>query len=181
MPPRTVRADRVKKGRDVVAARSLTVASPSVGTPTLTVGEIAEQLGKVAPDAVATRERLRHWTREGLLAPVDRHHAGTGKHRRYDADSTYDAAILNAVASAGLHVVTQRYLIEALAMARHARRKWERTGSRGPLLLEISQKTAGGGTTIAIHEGAVQCDPTAELSIVINMAQIFANVRSNDT
>jgi hypothetical protein len=34
-------------------------------------------------------------------------HSGTGKHRKYDASSVYDAAILNAVARAGLHVVTQ--------------------------------------------------------------------------
>jgi hypothetical protein len=83
---------------------------------------------------------IRKRTREGLLVPVDRHHAGTGKHRRYDADSTYDAAILNAVASAGLHVVTQKYPIEALAMARHARAKWQRTRSRGPLLLETHRR-----------------------------------------
>jgi hypothetical protein len=67
----------------------------------LTVGQIAEQLIALAPDAAETRERIRHWTREDLLSPVASHHSGTGRHRKYDASSVYDAAILNAVAQAG--------------------------------------------------------------------------------
>jgi len=177
MRPRTIRPDRAKKGRHVLAATSLTAASPSLGTATLTVGQIADQLRTVAPDAAATCERLRHWTREGLLSPVGSPHSGTGKHRRYDGSSVYDAAILNAVASAGLHVVVaQEYLLDALSRARRARQKWQRAGTRGPLWLEISHRAARGGTAIAIHEGAVQCDPDAELSIVINLARIFADV-----
>jgi MFS family permease len=119
-----------------------------------------------------------HWTREGLLSPVGSPHSGTGKHRRYDGSSVYDAAILNAVASAGLHVVAEEYLLDALSRARRARRKWQRAGTRGPLWLEISHRGARSGTAIAIHEGAVHCDPDAELSIVINLAQIFADVGS---
>jgi DNA-binding transcriptional MerR regulator len=178
MRQRTIRPGRTKKGRHQLAAEPLTASSPELGKPTLTVGQIAEQLSALAPDAAATRERVRHWTREGLLAPVGNRHSGTGKHRRYDAHSVYDAAILNAVASAGLHVVAQQYLIEALSRARHALLKWEQTERRGGLWLEISHKAAGGGTAIAIHEGAVRCEQDAQLSIVINLAQIFAEVRT---
>jgi hypothetical protein len=87
----------------------------------------------------------------GALSVLTRasHHSGTGKHRKYDASSVYDAAILNAVARAGLHVVTQRYLLEALSTARHARQKWERTKTRGPLFLEISHQAVGGRTATA--------------------------------
>ena len=59
----------------VLTAAPLTVGSPELGTPTLTVGQIVEQLGPVAPDATAMSERIRHWTREGLLLPVNQHHA----------------------------------------------------------------------------------------------------------
>jgi len=176
-----------KKGRNVLAALPLTNPRPSFTTPTLTagmpltVGTIAEQLRTLAPDAAETRQRIRHWTREGLLSPIASHHSGTGKHRKYDASSVYDAAILNAVARAGLHVVTQRYLLEALSTARHARQKWERSKTRGPLFLEISHQAVGGrDPVIAIHEGAVKCDPAAGLSIVINLAQIFKEVRTSD-
>jgi hypothetical protein len=115
------------------------------------------------------------------LSPIASHHSGTGKHRKYDASSVYDAAILNAVARAGLHVVTQRYLLEALSAARRARQKWERAKTRGPLFLEISHQAVGGrDPVVAIHEGAVRCDPAAGLSIVINLAQIFKEVRTSD-
>jgi hypothetical protein len=45
-----------------------------------------------------------------------------------------------------------------------------------------SQHQAVGGRdpVIAIHEGAVKCDPAAGLSIVINLAQIFKGVRPGD-
>jgi hypothetical protein len=61
---------------------------------------------------------VRHWTREDLLSPVASHHSGTGRHRKYDASSVSDAAILKAVARAGLHVVMQLYRLEALSAAR---------------------------------------------------------------
>jgi DNA-binding transcriptional MerR regulator len=178
MPRRTGRPDQAKNGHDVLDASSLTVSSPFLGIPTLTVGQIAEQLSPVAPEQGATRERIRHWTREGLLSPIASHHSGTGKRRQYDASSVvYDAAILNAVASAGLHVITQQYLLDALSMARDARHKWDRAGSK--LFLEISHKAAGGDPVIAIHEDAVKCDPDAGLSIVINLARIFKEVRTS--
>jgi DNA-binding transcriptional MerR regulator len=178
MTRRTDRQDQAKKGPRLLDANSLTVSSPFLGIPTLTVGQIAEQLSPVAPDQAATRERIRHWTREGLLSPIASHHSGTGKRRQYDASSVvYDAAILNAVASAGLHVITQQYLLDALSMARDARHKWDRARSRGKLFLEISHKTAGGEPVIAIHEDAVECDPDAGLSIVINLARIFDDLR----
>jgi hypothetical protein len=163
-----------------LTAPSLTVAPAGLGTPTLTVGEIAEQLHPIAPNTAATIERIRHWTRERLLLPVDQHHAGTGKHRRYAAESIYDAAILTVVANAGLPIVTQGYLRSALPLARRALRKWTQARSKNqdiPLFLEISQAPNGtGGPTVSIHEGVVKHDPTAELSLTINLSQIFTRV-----
>jgi DNA-binding transcriptional MerR regulator len=76
----------------------------------LTVGQITEQLATIAPNKEATRERIRHWTREGLLSPIADHHSGTGTHRQYDPSSVYDAAILHAIARAGLNVASRPYL-----------------------------------------------------------------------
>jgi hypothetical protein len=176
-----------KKGRNVLAALSLTNPRPSFTAPTLTagmpltVGQIADQLRSLAPDAAETRERIRHWTREGLLSPIASHHSGTGKHRKYDASSVYDAAILNAVARAGLHVVTQT--LPARGVVRGPPRTTEigADQNQGTLFLEISHQAVGGrAPVIAIHEGAVKCDPAAGLSIVINLAQIFKEVQTSD-
>jgi hypothetical protein len=55
-----------KKGRNVLAALSLTNPRPSFTAPTLTagmpltVGQIAKQLRALAPDAAEIRERIRH-------------------------------------------------------------------------------------------------------------------------
>src|SRR5512132_1994907 len=117
-----------------LTAESLTVSSPVLGRPTLSVGDIAERLGMLAPSASAAIERTRHWTREGLLLPVDQHHAGTGKHRRYAVNVNDDAAILSALANAGLHTVSLPYVQSALAKARSALPRWLKAPGR-PLYL----------------------------------------------
>ena len=90
------------------------------GDPTLTVGEIAARLAPIAPDTKATIEKIRHWIRELMLLPVGQVHAGTGKHRLYDANAVYDAAILMLTTRAGLNIASMRYLVDALTVARFA-------------------------------------------------------------
>jgi DNA-binding transcriptional MerR regulator len=180
MPRRRNLTSPMQTRRHKLAATPLIGASPTLGRPTLTVGQIAARLGTVAPDLTATCERLRHWTREGLLSPVADHHSGTGNRRKYDPSVVYDAAILNAIAGAGLHIVSRPYLLDALSKARDARQKWEGAESRGPLFLEISHRPRGDGSTeTIIHEGEPKCDPSAELSIMINLTLIFIGVRTS--
>jgi DNA-binding transcriptional MerR regulator len=177
MPRRKNLPDRSKSGRDTVTAEGLTNPSPVLGTPTLTVGQIAEQLVSIASNKAATRERLRHWTREGLLSPIGDHHSGTGTHRQYGPSSTYDAAILHAIACAGLNVVSRPYLQTALSKASEARQKWQQAEIKGPLFLVIVHKLAEGTTEVLIREGGPTCDPAGEVTIVIDLARIFAGVR----
>ena len=157
---------------DALTAMSLTTASPVIGMPTMTVGELAEQLSASPEEIPAVRERLRHWTREGFMFPLARHHAGSGRHRQYDQSSTYDAAILNALARAGLHIISRPYVTEMLAKAHQARQAWQSAKKRGPLFLEISH-AANGGAVIAVREGTAKSVPPAELTIVIDLRQIF--------
>jgi hypothetical protein len=157
--------------------------SPELGETTLTVGQIVERLAPIAPDAAAMNERIRHWTRERLLLPVDQHHAGTGRHRRYGPDASYEAAILNALATAGLQLVSRRYVHEALSQARAALQKCHqamRAGQKLPLFFLVilhHMTRIGAEPTATIHEGAVRHDPTAEIMIVINLSQLFRRVR----
>jgi DNA-binding transcriptional MerR regulator len=165
---------RAKKHHDLSPV-SLTVSSPKFEAPTLTVGQIAERLCKLNPDKAATKERVRHWTREDLLAPVAKHHEGTGRHRGYAEDSVYDAAVLSVIANAGLHITAHRYLLRGLPLVRQALQKWEAAKSGGRLFLEISH-TKAGSPTITIHEGTVTPNPTARLSMLLNLTQIFSEV-----
>jgi DNA-binding transcriptional MerR regulator len=162
--------------------------SPELGAPTLTltVGQIVEQLGPVAPDAGAMSERIRHWTREGLLLPVNQHHAGTGRHRRYGPDASYEAAILNALATAGLQLVSRPYIQTALSKARAALHEWHQARTAGRklpvffLVILHDVTRIGGEPTASIHEGTVKHDRAAEITIVINLSQLFLRVSDYD-
>lgn len=145
------------------------------GDPTLTVGEIAERLSRIAPDVRGTVQRIRHWTREQMLLPVDKLHAGTGKHRRYAADSVYDAAILQITTGAGLNISSQRYLVDALTQARFAIPKWKaaaRKGGHSPLFLNITKKgDKTERTSCWVSESAAE--PNEDLTIIINLATLL--------
>jgi hypothetical protein len=173
---------RVK--RHALTAVPVTVGSPELGAPTLTVGQIVEQVGPVAPDAAAAMsERIRHWTREGLLLPVNQQHGGTGRHRRYSADTSYEAAVLNALANAGLQLVSRPYIQAALSQARAVLQRCRQARNAGrklPLFfLVISHEATriGGEPTASIHQGIVKYDPAAEIMIVVNLSQLFLRMR----
>jgi hypothetical protein len=73
-----------------------------------------------------TSERLRHWARMGLLAPVGETNPGTGFHRRYGEDAIVRAAVLNVLADMGYKVTAlDRGLRHALNKAVGARRQWK--------------------------------------------------------
>jgi hypothetical protein len=165
----------------VLTAAPLTVASPELGVPTFTVGQIVEQLGLLAPDPEAASERIRHWTRERLLVPVDQHHAGPGRHRQYSGQASYDAAVLTALANVGLQLVSRPYIQTALGQARAVLQEWQKGKSSGDKLpaffLVISHRT-GREPTVSVHERVVKPDETAEIVLALNLSQLFSAVRS---
>jgi hypothetical protein len=65
--------------------------------PTLTVSEIAERIRRPHEDMRAAGDRIRNWTREGLLNPVGEKHPGTGKVRRYPQSALLEAAFLQVI------------------------------------------------------------------------------------
>ncbi len=157
--------------------------SPEVGEATLTVGQIVERLGPLAHDASTASERIRHWTREGLLVPVSQLHAGTGKHRAYDASSTFTAAVLIALTIAGLQVISRPYIQAALRETQLALQKLQQaksTSRKLPLFFLViahDMTRSGGEPSVSLREGIVKYDPATALTIVINLSEIFAHLR----
>ena len=164
---------RAKKVHHLTAA-SLTTEVPKFGAPTLTVGGIAEELRTLAPDTEASIERIKQWTRGGLIIPVKTPYAGTGTHREYDLLSVLDAAILTVIADAGLHIASHKYLLDGLALIRRALQKRKPEKSRD-LYLEIAY-VKDSDPIFAIHESSVKPHPNARLSIVLNLTEIFLDV-----
>jgi hypothetical protein len=64
---------------------------------TLTVSEIAEKIRRPHEDMRAAGDRIRNWTREGLLDPVGDKHPGTGKVRKYPQSALMEAAFLQVI------------------------------------------------------------------------------------
>ena len=126
----------------------------------MTIGEIAARIRHLAADPFALTERCRHWAKLGLLASAARHAEGTGKHKLYDQQAIYDAALLTILADAGVvdpgrHVaeagfkpgrhstqITEgaRWLLDAQYWAKQARIEWAQKRAKGqnePLYLEV--------------------------------------------
>jgi DNA-binding transcriptional MerR regulator len=177
----------------VVEAVSLTTAPPVIGAPTLTVADIAQALMPIAPDVAGTVQRIRHWTRERMLLPIDQHHAGPGKHRLYHADAVYEAAILHTLTVFGLPVAGSRVMTDGLTKARLAISKWKTAQAKGrtwnPVLVVLmanTSRTPGGlgpvltvgvyqaGEEIKKIEGFHLADTV--LTIKLELGKLFAQV-----
>lgn len=113
-------------------AKTSSTSAPPQG---FTAGQLAEIIrGPDDPDSIAVlgapadrstvNERIRHWTRLGLLSPIGpERYPGTGVHRRYDAGAAIDAAVLNALADGRIQV--REDTIFALKQAREAFLHWK--------------------------------------------------------
>jgi hypothetical protein len=147
----------------------------------MTAGDIVERLIPLTRRGSATTlsERVRAWTREKFLVPIEGWGQGPGKHARYDPDVVYLAAVLNMLAERGLQVSQQRKLVGAFS-AFNPLQNWKRSRTKGQdikLLLIVSQLD---GEQISI---AIQSDrrldapaqlPDDDFSVVINLGRIWA-------
>jgi DNA-binding transcriptional MerR regulator len=144
------------------------------GEPVVTVGEIARRIAPLTSStADQMTEKIRHWTREQMLAPTHLH-SGTGRHRTYPESAIYEAALLHILTNAGFTVSAMRYLVDALTQVRFALPKWLEKGG-GPFYLLISRSGPTDRTEAEIlwkEPGP----PTADLTIVIDLARLLSRI-----
>jgi len=162
-------------------AAGLTPLPPDIGSPTLTVSDIAAALAPIAPDVAGTVQRIRHWTREQALRPAELEHAGPGKHRRYSGDAVYNAAVLHVLTGAGLPVSHSRFLKDAMRWAASKAAKWKKARDKGetlalpPMIIGV---TAKGEVQIGEESKDFRTFKVADvvLTISIDLAKLFAEV-----
>jgi DNA-binding transcriptional MerR regulator len=176
-------------------AVSFTTAPPVIGAPTLTVADIAQALVRAgfAPDPAGVVQRVRHWTREHQLLPADQLHAGPGKHRLYDVDAVYVAAILHTLTAIGLPVSGSRMLTDGLTKARLAIPKWKAAQKKGqkwnPVLVVLVATTSrtpgtfGPVTAVGVYEEREEIKrlegfhlADTVLTIRLDLGKLFAQV-----
>jgi hypothetical protein len=80
-----------------------TTRSPSVRQ--ITVRDIAKRIRRDDEDLEAVINRLRNWTKEGLLQFLGDKHPGTGKSRLYPEYAVIDALVLSALTATGIPAV----------------------------------------------------------------------------
>src|SRR5262249_39151982 len=146
-------------------------------------GEIAERIARSLDELPAIRERLRHWTREGLLIPIGDRNPGSGKHRRYEAPALLDAAILNILADHGIPVVG-RDLLYALSRARVAGADWQVKQKAGVhYYLQIASiwgKSGGYRRQAEVYEGKAPHLPDATFAFTVNLTHIFIELQKRE-
>jgi hypothetical protein len=67
-------------------------------TREITVGKIAKRIQEADEDIASVINRIRSWTKEGVLKPIDDKAPGTGQKLRYPERAVVDAAILSQIA-----------------------------------------------------------------------------------
>lgn len=144
---------------------------------TVTISGLASTIATIAPDQAATVQQIRHWTREGMLPPVQHPHSGPGKHREYTRDAAYEAAILQVFNGLGLPISGSLSLLGALDQVRRevAKRKVGK-GKKNPHLIIAGGPPAG--VTVAGIFGQAEKIPNHPfiVTIDINLAKLFEEV-----
>jgi hypothetical protein len=79
-----------------------------VSSTFLKVRDVARQIVRNGEDLEVVVNRLRNWTKEGLLEFVGDKHPGTGKTRHYGPAAIVDAAVLTAFADLGVAAVSSK-------------------------------------------------------------------------
>jgi DNA-binding transcriptional MerR regulator len=77
-------------------------------------GGIVAKLNAEAAAVQPLFERIRHWTREGLLSPTGEKNPGTGRARLYDEAAFRKAKVLNSLTECGFTVRHLRAVIDFL-------------------------------------------------------------------
>jgi hypothetical protein len=157
-------------------ASPATLTAPSPG---LTLGALAALMYNAEPRTAVLAERIRGWTKQKLIAPIDAER-GTGRHYRYDAHAVvFEILLLNVLANIGLPIASLPYVQSVLAQLRKELPKWqqaqERSKASPPLFLRIWQRQMHPAAAIVTK---IHIDPVDDSTIIINLAQLFSRVVS---
>ena len=137
-----------------------------------TVSEIVQQ---VKPGASETErnvlvERIGHWTRSGLLAPLGRQNPGTGRHRRYADAAVVDVMVLDVMANAGLQIEIMRFTIFLV-------RESLRTGEwREKPFLEIDRFPGGQLAAYLVPKDKLMQPLAIESAHIFPLTQLFGHL-----
>ncbi|MGF6309956.1 hypothetical protein ABIB82_007308 [Bradyrhizobium sp. i1.8.4] len=140
---------------------------------TYSVSEIAEKIRRPGEDMRVVGDRIRNWTREGLLKPVGAKNPGTGRSRQYPETAMFEAMVLSAITeSVGVQAVkvhTFKDLFETV-------REFLKSQSKTSTLLVIGRDMRS-DSYVSLHRPEtlgkfIANSMVVEAHIVINLGQL---------
>jgi DNA-binding transcriptional MerR regulator len=131
----------IKPGEGGASGHSQARAQPAKNQAEIDAmwGGIAGRLNAEAAAARPLFERVRLWTREGLLSPAGEKNPGTGRARLYDESAFRKARVLNSLTECGLTVRNLHVISSFLDSKADEWMTKPAAGSRGLLYLVIQK------------------------------------------
>lgn len=97
----------------------------------LSVKDIAEKVQRIDESLQAAVDRLRNWTKEGLLSTEGEKHPGTGRPRKYSRDALLEAALLE-ILTGNIGMSAARAGPSLKAIKKLLEPKWQASGPYQP-------------------------------------------------
>jgi hypothetical protein len=86
----------------------------------MTARDIAKHIQRPGESLTAAVDRLRTWTKMGIIKPSGERHPGTGRKKRYSKPALLEAVLLQTLTdSFGSSAVSLRSLVEQVLKVRH--------------------------------------------------------------
>jgi hypothetical protein len=133
----------------------------------LTASDIARHIQRPGEDLQVAVDRLRHWTKGGLIKPIGDAHPGTGRPKQYSKKAAVRAMIVQALSDAtGGQAVYMGHLID------HVEAELRKSKGKRDRVFAISRKGGSGKfdltTWLAKDFGEGILDSKADVHIVLN-------------
>jgi hypothetical protein len=141
----------------------------------LSAKEIAVRVARSDDNAQTVFERIRHWTREGLLTAFGEPNPGTGRKRQYAVSEVPKARLFNQLADFGVNLRVMKRLAEALDG--NYIREWSLPGMTYFLIIEGPAPENMKIVLLVDPDGEtlqLPVSPHAGFVLAVNLSRIFA-------
>jgi hypothetical protein len=148
----------------------------------LTVRDVAERIRRSDEDLGTVIDRLKNWTKEGLLDTDSEKNPGTGRKRRYPEAAIIDALVLNTLTQLGIPAVraSQYGTGTVLQLARYAVDQAPKRCKRGEAVYLVitrgRERVAGEEIYVQFSKGRPPIPNNVESAIVLNISRLLQRV-----
>jgi hypothetical protein len=145
---------------------------------TFTVTEIAERIARKGEKLELVADRIRNWTKDGLLEPVGEKNPGTGRSRTYPEKALIEAMVLlELMDSLGIQPIKARWFADWSKVADRVMRK----SKKRKKFLIFSRSGSLTGIDLQTPEELIALlqEPAFASHIIIDLEKLHARIEQN--